>query len=108
MAPYLDLEHLADALQGFVRPSREGREVIQNLVVVGVKERLAGEVRIEALCVRATKIHDDPVKIQVCINTNNNVKVERKIKSISCSCDAGSSKEHVCKHGMATLMYLER
>ncbi|KAK3927632.1 Poly(ADP-ribose) glycohydrolase 1 [Frankliniella fusca] len=107
MAPLLELEHVIDALQGFKRPLREGREAIGNLVVVGIRSRSKAEVTVEAHCVRTTKINENPVEIVVHIDLQTS-RVEEKIKSISCSCPAGSSKEHCCKHGMATLLYLER
>lgn len=107
MEPLIDLEHLVDALQGFVRPLREGREAVNNIVCVGKKGEKESVVKVEALCVRTTKINEEPVKIEVEINKKS-TKVNEKIVSILCSCPAGASKEHCCKHAMATLIYLEK
>lgn len=64
-------------------------------------------MKIEALYVRTTKINKDSVQIQE--ETDKKIsKVEKKIKSISCSSPAGASKEHCCKHATATLIYLEK
>ena len=61
MAPLIELEHLADALKGFKRPSCEGREVIKNLVVVGTKRNTSREALVEALYLRTTKIDELPL-----------------------------------------------
>jgi hypothetical protein len=107
MAPLLDLEHLFDALKGFKRPSSEGREAMKNLIVVGIKKSDAKCALVNALCVRTTKIDEDPLTISVLIDKKAK-KIENKITEISCSCPAGASKEHVCKHAFATLLFLER
>lgn len=105
--PLIELEHIFDALKGFSRPIREGRETLNNIVHVGVKDRTESEVNIHALCMRTTKINEDPVRIQVVIKKDCE-KIEEKIKNISCSCPAGASKEHCCKHAMAVLIFLEK
>lgn len=108
MSHIIELEHIFDALKGFVRPLREGREAVNNLVFVGVRENSQKIIKIESFCLRTTKINEDPVKIEVTINKQEKVSVDEKIMSISCSCPAGASKEHCCKHAMAVLIYLEK
>ncbi|KAK3919964.1 Aspartate--tRNA(Asp/Asn) ligase [Frankliniella fusca] len=105
MAPLIELEHIIDALKGFKRPVREGRLAVENLVCVGVRAQTQASVSVEALCVRATKIHDPPVVINVETDKKTE-KVEEKIKCLSCTCIAGACKEHSCKHAMAVLIYL--
>jgi len=107
MAPLLELEHIVDALKGFKRPVREGRLALENLIGVGVRDQNDDFASVEALCVRATKIHDPPVVIHVQIDKKAE-KVEDRIKSLSCTCIAGACKEHSCKHAMAVLIYLEK
>ena len=107
MAPFLELEHLIDALKGFSRPSAEGREAIVNLVCVGTRLNDNERAVVEALCIRTTKIDDPPVKINVVIDKKTK-NVEEKIREISCGCRAGASKLHVCKHAFATLLYIHR
>ena len=108
MAPLIDLEHVIDALQGFKRPMREGREALKNLVVCGIASKTQQEVKIEALCIRTTKISEPPLNIKVTINPSTNVIIKEKIVSIFCNCPSGASKEHSCKHALACLLYLER
>ena len=67
MAPYIEFEHITDALQGFVRPHREGREAVRNLICVNVKCKTNEEVTIVAFCVRTTAVNDDPVEIEIII-----------------------------------------
>lgn len=50
MAPLLELEHVIDASKGFKRPVQEGREAIQNVIMMGVKDWSRGVVHIEANC----------------------------------------------------------
>ena len=105
----LEVDHIVDALQGFARPLAEGRLVVSNLLYVGIDpvKTTGSIVGIEALCLRATKVNDDPVVITVSIDKEA-TKVEEKIRTVTCSCKSGASKEHVCKHAMATLLHLEK
>ena len=105
MAPFIELEHIFDALKGFTRPVREGRETVKNIVYIGISDKKTNVVTIQALCIRTTK--SDPVTIQVIIDKKSK-NIEDKIKAISCTCPSGASKEHCCKHSMAVLIYLEK
>ena len=58
-------------------------------------------------CVRTTNFSEPPVTINVTVDKEAKT-VSNRIKTISCSCPAGSSKEHVCKHAMAVLLELEK
>ncbi|XP_034238938.1 uncharacterized protein LOC117643889 [Thrips palmi] len=107
MAPYLELEHICHAQQGFLRPLVEGRLAVENIVTIGVKSRRGNEVEIEAIVVRSTNINKDPVTVNVCIMYKEAV-VEKRIKDISCTCPAGACKKHCCKHAMAVIIHLER
>lgn len=108
MAPLIYLEHIIDALQGFRRPLREGREAMKNIIIVGIRSKTAKAVHIEAACVRTTKINEPPVRINVSINPSKSASTEEKIQNISCTCPSGASKQHSCKHAMAVLLFLER
>jgi len=50
MAPLIEIEHVFDALQGFKRPLREGREARKNIICVGITKKKAKEVMVEGLC----------------------------------------------------------
>ncbi|KAK3920208.1 Trigger factor [Frankliniella fusca] len=107
MAPLLQLEHVFDAQQGFVRPLIEGRLAIPNIVSVGVKSRRGDLVEIQAIVVPSTSINKDPFIVEIFINKKESV-VEKKISEISCTCPGGACKSHCCKHAMAVIIHLER
>lgn len=107
MVPLLELEHLFASLKGFIRPLWEGREIINNLIYVRVRESDDCMVEIEALTVRTTKIQEVPVKIEVSIGKKSK-EIDKTFSSISYTCPAGASHKHCCKHAMATLIYLEK
>lgn len=61
----IKLKHSVDAVQGFVRLLCEGREAVNNLIFECVKGETESAIKVEAVCVRTTKIHEDMVKIEV-------------------------------------------
>lgn len=107
MAPFLELEHIFNAQQGFLRPLQEGRLAVENIVNIGVKRRRGNEVQIEATVVRSTNINKEPVTVDISIMYKEAL-VDRRIKDVSCTCPAGACKSHCCKHAMAVIIHLER
>lgn len=107
MAPFLQLEHVVDALQGFLRPLVEGRLAVENIVSIGVKSRRDDVVDIQAIVVPSTNVTKDPFTVEIAITVIEDV-VHKKIKSVSCTCPGGACKTHCCKHAMAVIIHLER
>lgn len=107
MAPFLQLEHVFDAKQGFERPLAEGRLAVENIVDIGVKSRNGDLVYIQAIVVPSTNVTKDPFTVEICINTAE-TPVEEKIVSVACDCPGTGCKAHCCKHAMAVIIRLER
>lgn len=80
MAPFLELEHLIDALKEFSRPSAEGREALANLFCVGTRVNNKEKVVVEALCIRTTNIDEPPVKINIIMDKKKQKKSKIKLK----------------------------
>ena len=72
MASLIELEHIFDALQGFQRPLREGRDALTNIIYMEKSsDQKKSEVKVEALCIRTSSINEEPAVIRIFINKNS-------------------------------------
>jgi len=109
MTQILSLIDVMKATEGYVRPMREGEEVLQcGLVIgVGIKERKGDELLVNALVLRTSGLRQTPYLVQIWVDMSKEFG-ERVIgdESRECECPAGLSEK--CKHVVAVMIHLAR
>jgi len=109
MTQILSVIDVMKATEGYIRPMREGEEVLQcGLVIgVGIKERKGDELQVHALVMRTSGLRQTPYLVQVWVDLGKEYG-ERVIgeESRECECPAGLSEK--CKHVVAVMLYLAR
>lgn len=99
-----------NATKGFVRPMREGEQVLESglVVSVGLKERKDCVLHIQALVLRTSGLTTQhPYLVEVWVNLEEEYDSRLlKDQSVECECPAGKSEK--CKHVVAVLLYLTR
>ena len=97
------------ATEGYIRPMREGEEVLQcGLVIgVGIKERKDDELHIHGLVLRTSGMKQTPYLVQVWVDMSQEYG-SRVVgdESKECECPAGMSEK--CKHVVAVMLHLSR
>ncbi|KAK3911139.1 Serrate RNA effector molecule-like protein [Frankliniella fusca] len=109
MTQILSIVDVMKATEGFIRPMREGEEVLQcGLVIgVGIKERKGDELQVHALVLRTSGLRQTPYLVQIWIDMSKEYGA-RVIadESRECECPAGMSEK--CKHIVAVMLHLAR
>jgi len=110
MSKILSVVDPMNATKGFVRPMREGEQVLESglVVSVGLKEKKDCVLYIQALVLRTSGLTTQhPYLVEVWVNLEEEYGSRLlKDQSVECECPAGQSEK--CKHVVAVLLYLTR
>lgn len=98
------------ATEGFVRPIREGEEVLKSglVISVGKKEKKVTAVHVQALVLRTSGLSSQhPYLVQLWVDLSKDFG-SRLVNEqfLECQCPAGQSQK--CKHIVAVMLYLSR
>lgn len=110
MSKILSVVDSMNATKDFVRPIREGEQVLESglIVSVGLKERKDSVLHIQALVLRTSGLTTQhPYLVEVWVNLKEEYGSRLlKDQSLECECPAGQSEK--CKYVVAVLLYLTR
>ncbi|XP_011874160.1 PREDICTED: uncharacterized protein LOC105565510, partial [Vollenhovia emeryi] len=110
MSKILSVVDPMNVTKGFVRPMREGEQVLESdlIVSVGLKEKKDSVLHIQALVLRTSGLTTQhPYLVELWVNLEEEYGSRLvKDQSLECGCPAGQSEK--CKHIVAVLLYLTR
>ncbi|KAL1488783.1 hypothetical protein ABEB36_014581 [Hypothenemus hampei] len=100
-----------NASKGFIRPMREGEELVKSgmIVSVGKKEKNNDVVHVQALVLRTSSLQKEPAIVEMWVDTSKEYG-DRILKDNEaelrkhCNCPAGNSEK--CKHVIAVILCL--
>lgn len=110
MSKILSVVDPMNATKDFMRPIREGEQVLESGLIVSVelKERKDSVLHIQALVLRTSSLTTQhPYLVEVWVNLKEEYGSRLlKDQSLECECRTGQSEK--CKHVVAVLLYLTR